>query len=348
MIASEDVRYCRDVLPDVSRTFALGIELLREPVRDDVGIAYLICRVLDTIEDTTDIDAELRAALLTRASTEVLDPSAYAACARSIESMFASPGLDGADHDLCRHASVVFRAFHDRRPGAREAMRVSISEMADGMAATVRRELAGDGLRLETMHDLERYCYYVAGTVGNLLTNLFVFDRASIDAEAERALRRHAVSFGLGLQVTNIIKNVTDDLLRGVAYVPEALFLEAGTDLETLVRDPRHASGRRVVAALVRHTLRWLDEALEYTLAIPAGERDLRLFCGLPLAFAVRTLGLAGTTDDVFSEQTLKITRDEVREIHAALDGATADDDAIRAIYVEERARVVQGLDAAL
>ncbi len=53
----EKVRYCRETLHGVSRTFALGIELLKMPLRDEIGIAYLVCRILDTIEDTTDLPA---------------------------------------------------------------------------------------------------------------------------------------------------------------------------------------------------------------------------------------------------------------------------------------------------
>jgi len=50
-----ELAYCRRILPRVSRTFALGIELLGEPLRDITTVAYLICRILDTVEDTTSL-----------------------------------------------------------------------------------------------------------------------------------------------------------------------------------------------------------------------------------------------------------------------------------------------------
>ena len=339
--------YCREALPAVSRTFALGIELLHEPLRDEIGVAYLICRILDTIEDTTDLPANERAALLDRCATELVDESKWRDCCRDIEAMFSGNGHHGEDHELCRNATTVLTTFHEFRPGAREAQQVSIREMSEGMAETVRREERGEGLRLDDEEDLKRYCYYVAGTVGKLLCNEWALDRESITPEVKAALDERAVSFGLGLQVTNIIKGVTDDIARGVAYVPHKLFAAAGIDLQTLIDDPTDPRGREVVAGLADMTLLWLDEALEYTVTIPSSERDIRLFCALPLVFAVRTLARALKTTEVFSEDVLKITRNEVKQIHAEVEAAIADDAALRAIHQRERAEVVAQIEAA-
>ena len=346
-LSTEHRDYCREALPAVSRTFALGIELLREPLRDEIGVAYLICRILDTIEDTTDLPAKKRAALLDRCATELVDESAWRDCCRDIEAMFSGNGHQGSDHELCRNATTVLATFHEFRPGAREAQQVSIREMAEGMAETVRREERGEGLRLDDEEDLKRYCYYVAGTVGKLLCNEWALDRESITPEIKAALDERAINFGLGLQVTNIIKGVTDDIGRGVAYVPNKLFQAAGIDLQTLIDDPTDPRGREVVAGLADMTLLWLDEALEYTVTIPASERDIRLFCALPLVFAVRTLARALMTTEVFSEEVLKITREEVKAIHAEVDAAVADNEALRNIHNRERKAVVEQINAA-
>ena len=39
----------------VSRTFALTIPMLGNPLADWVGLAYLVCRTLDTVEDDADM-----------------------------------------------------------------------------------------------------------------------------------------------------------------------------------------------------------------------------------------------------------------------------------------------------
>ncbi len=330
------ITYCHRILPRVSRTFALGIDLLQEPLRDTVCVAYLICRILDTIEDTTILPADRRAALLERAGRDLFAEELWAECSREIRDTFPERDFHEPDHDLCRNCHAVLTAFHDLPAPFREVISVPAGEMARGMAATVRRETGDEGLRLETLDDLRQYCYYVAGTVGNMLTGLFSLDRVSISGAPEAALRRHGVDFGLGLQLTNIIKGVTDDMARGVSYLPRQLLRRAGVTLEELIRQPGDPRGRRMIGELVTLALTWLDSALEYTTAIPEREEDIRLFCALPLIFAVRTLALAGRTEYVFGGTTLKISRDEVTEIYQRLQVISRDDNALRELYEAE------------
>ena len=63
MVLDNDIRFCEDLLPQVSRTFALSIEMLPEALREYVRVAYLLCRVLDTIEDAPGLELLEREAL---------------------------------------------------------------------------------------------------------------------------------------------------------------------------------------------------------------------------------------------------------------------------------------------
>lgn len=329
----QQLAYCRQILPRVSRTFALGIELLQDPLRDTVTVAYLICRILDTVEDTTSLSPGLRAEILQRAARELADPQRWRDCCRTIAEAFPEPDYPGDEPELCRRASDVLAVFHQFPWSVREAIRGPVARMASGMAQTVQREDTAGGLRLATVKELEKYCYYVAGTVGEMLTSLFSLDRSSISPAIKERLGTVAIDFGLGLQLTNIIKGVTDDISRGVSYLPQQLLEECGVTLGELIKDSLDARGITVVKELVRLTLPRLDRGLEYTLTIPAGEKDLRLFCALPLFFAVATLGQAGS-GTVFGRGPLKISREEVGVIHGQVDQAASDDAALRAGYL--------------
>src|SRR3954468_9405794 len=56
--------FCQEILPAVSRTFALSIRLLPGELGSAVRDAYLLCRIADTIEDATNLGANAKAALL--------------------------------------------------------------------------------------------------------------------------------------------------------------------------------------------------------------------------------------------------------------------------------------------
>ena len=336
-----NLAYCHQVLPKVSRTFALGIDILHDPLRDAVCASYLICRILDTIEDTTALPVKDRIILLERAGRELTDSKRWEECSQAVRESFDRADFTDPDHDLCRHCDLVLGVFHSFPVPIREAVTEPILEMAEGMAATVRRELDDGGLCLDTIEDLKQYCYYVAGTVGNMLTNLFSLDRDSITNEISNRLRHYGPRFGLGLQLTNIIKGVTDDNSRGISYLPRQLLDDAGITLPELIENPGDPRGQRLVAELVSLALSWLDDALEYTLSIPSQETDLRLFCSLPLIFAVRTLSLATRTTAVFGEKVLKISRAEVAAIYLRLKAICGKDDDLREIYRKEKEQII-------
>lgn len=68
---SDSREYCKEMLPLVSRTFALGTSLLREPLFIQVAVSYLICRIADSIEDNAEVATEIRSGLLRKASKEL-------------------------------------------------------------------------------------------------------------------------------------------------------------------------------------------------------------------------------------------------------------------------------------
>src|SRR4051812_9232087 len=57
-------RFCREILPAVSRTFAVSIRLLPGALGSAVRTAYLLCRIADTVEDAPELAAADKAALL--------------------------------------------------------------------------------------------------------------------------------------------------------------------------------------------------------------------------------------------------------------------------------------------
>ena len=84
-----------------------------------------------------------------------------------------------------------------------------------------------DGVRvLAAESDYNAYCFYVAGTVGHMATELVVVHYGLADDVATR-LSASCEACGRGLQKTNILKDFAEDLGRGISYLPYTWHREA-------------------------------------------------------------------------------------------------------------------------
>ena len=323
----EDLGFCRAALQQVSRTFARPIAMLPEPLSTAVGCGYLLCRIADTIEDHPEIRLDQRERLF-GVFLETLDGGAPHALARGFEAIAG----DDAELSLGRSCARVLRVLDTLDRAQRAACRRWIAEMARGMNVYVHRQPGPDGLvALATMADLERYCYFVAGTVGHLLTDLFgtIFDPAIVPA-----LRVDAERFGTGLQLVNILKDVTEDRARGWSYIPRSACAEHGIEVRQLVDPAARERAHAAVAPVFAIARERLDGALRYALAVPPAHTGVRLFCLLPLWLAVRTLVRARGNDAMFvTGAEVKISRAEVEALITEVTQLAGDDDALARRY---------------
>lgn len=301
-------QWVAETLPKVSRTFALTIRLLPAALEHPVAVAYLLCRIADTIEDSAALPATEKSALLGEFRAAIGGGSTA-----GLERAFAAAATD--DARLARDAHLALAAFH-RLPGTMQArIRPHVEEMCDGMAEFARAR--GDGTALYALPDtaaLDRYCYYVAGTVGHLLTGLFTDQLPRIDGTRHERLAALATSFGLGLQLTNIIKDVAADRERGWCFVPADLCRAHGFAPAELLAGPPHGAAREAMAELIAKARGHLDDAVAYCTLLPRSAYGIRMFCLLAVNLAIRTLRLAETDPRLLDPRAkLKITRGAVR-----------------------------------
>lgn len=283
--------WCEATLPAVSRTFALCIRFLPDDLRRTVTLSYLLCRVADTVEDAADLAPARKAELLDRFAAALTDPGT------DLQPLTCALA-DRHDPDALLVAQVddVVLLLHELPSEQREAVVPWVSEMCRGMADFAVRDPLIDrpglaGLRgLATEDDLDRYCYYVAGTVGRLLTALFAAQRPSLGAGRIARLEALAEDFGTGLQLVNILADVARDHDRGVSYVPEALCREEGVTAGELLAPERWPEARSVLERLIERARVRLEAAREYCQLLPRSEFQLRLFCLVPYFLALRTL----------------------------------------------------------
>lgn len=303
--------FCHEILPAVSRTFALSIRLLPGDLGAAVRDAYLLCRIADTIEDAPDLRAEEKASLLDALAACFDDPASVA----EFTARAAAVTGDAAHVRLTRNADLVFTAYFELPEQTRAHVRHWVREMITGMRKFVLTY--PHGIRIQSLDEYKEYCYYVAGTVGYLLTDLWHEHSPSIGKRQYEVLRQRCRAFAEALQTVNILKDVARDAEHeNSIYIPEQLLRAHGSAHSTILANDRSAQNHAALGTLVQLAWHDLDQATVYLLSIPRRALSIRLFCALPLLFAYATLrDLTRTPGAIARREVVKISRSEVKSI---------------------------------
>src|SRR5580692_2151942 len=299
---SSDEVYQDQILPHVSRTFALTIPQLPLGLRSAVTNAYLLCRIADTIEDEPALSPPETLAFLQRFSAIVAGQGDSCVLAREIEQRLSDRTL-ATERELVGNMGRVLGVLARLNPAQRAAIQRCVELMCYGMP---RFQFSASLKGLARSTDLDDYCYYVAGVVGEMLTELFC-DYSPQIARHRPALCAVAASFAQGLQMTNILKDVWEDRSRGACWLPQEVFTRYGIDLERLGTGPdsRFDAGMRELVGVAHVHLR---NALAYTLLIPGKETGIRRFCLWAIGLAVLTLKRISQTPGFTSGTQVKVS----------------------------------------
>jgi phytoene synthase len=223
-----------------SRSFAAAARLFPADVRRSVLMLYAWCRHCDDVVDGQELGFRI-------------DDGAPRAC--------------DAAGQLAMLRELTRRAY------AGEAMQVpafaAFQEVALEHAIDPRHafdHLAGfamdvDDAHYETIDELLRYCYHVAGVVGLMM--------AAIMGVTDEAVLDRACDLGLAFQLTNIARDIVEDAGAGRCYVPAQWLVDAGIPRREIA-EPRHrAALAQVAARLVEHAEPYYDSAAAGIAALP-------------------------------------------------------------------------------
>lgn len=310
-------KYCRYILQKVSRTYALTIRALGQPFREPVLIGYLLCRIADTYEDTAEIPFELKhEALEIFKAIFTGKKNLDEALSRINEIVSPYFSFDDDEEFLATYLAPVFDRYYTFDVEIQKIVARTVIEMVEGMMDTIKKQYEQGEVGTDTEEELDQYMYYVAGTVGNLLTDLFAYHSPWIGKKLHRQLCSYNESFGRALQLTNIIKDAMGDLKRGVSFIPKDLAREYKVAPDKLHLPEHREQAHKVMSRLIVKAVGDLNKAMEYTLLIPKAEPRMRLFCVMPVLFAIKTLAVAMKNDDLLDpDKKVKITRADVKQV---------------------------------
>jgi 15-cis-phytoene synthase len=235
---------CERITRAEAKNFAWGIRLLPEPKRHALSAVYAFARRIDDIGDGDLPDAR-KLELLAEARADAADPSA-----KSDDPVLVALA------DAASRLPIPLDAF---------------GELVDGC------ELDVTGHKYADFDDLVHYCRCVAGSIGRLSLGVFAPGLSSSEFAHAAEL---ADDLGVALQITNILRDVREDLLNGRVYLPTRDLDLFGVTL-SVGADGRLDAGGGSLAELVRFEAArawgWYDRGLQL---LPLLDRRSAACCG--------------------------------------------------------------------
>jgi len=302
------------ILRDVSRSFYLTLRILPARIRPQIGLAYLLARIADTIADTELVPVQERLG-----SLQVLRERIQGLRSDPIE-CGAITGHQGspAERVLLNNCEPALQALQKLAPVDRDLVRDVLQTITSGQELDLRRfegAAAQHVIALRTDAELDDYTYRVAGCVGEFWTRIcraHLFPNVPLN-EAE--LLAKGVRFGKGLQLVNILRDLPKDLRQGRCYLPaEELALLQLRPAELL-----DAKNEVVMRPLYEKYLARAEDHLEqgwsYTNALPRRCFRVRLACAWPVLIGLDTIKLLRGNNVLASPVPIKINRQRVKQL---------------------------------
>ena len=328
-------RHTRSILPLVSRTFALGIKLLPSRLELPVRLGYLLCRIADTVEDDLALSPARKAELL----DEFMQCFDDASRADAYSDIIHELTTNDTYVDLVAATGEVFTLYRGLDQPTRAILRKWIAEMVRGMRRFVVDHPAG--IRISTVGEFHEYCYFVAGTVGHLLTDLWHQHSSVVDSRAYGKLLDDCEPFGEALQSVNILKDIAWDAEHeNSVYVPSELLATHGSTHAHILHDDHRAANRAALAPLFAVAHDDIERSLRYIENLPLMAVRIRLFCVLPVLFAVATMREIERSEEMLVPGgQVKISRNEVKALIFAASTSTLTNYSLRWLVDRVRER---------
>jgi len=303
-------------LKEVSRTFYPSIKVLPKDLHFYVGHSYLICRLLDTLEDAYDITVETKKKALDDAIFCLKNTGNHKKENNIFSKIAKTSDIKPFEKIILENSFDVFNCIDTFPENVQKFIREWTIEMAEGMK---KYSFGTDNpkVQLSTTDELEDYTYYVAGTVGELLSRLFTLDHFKVPEKNREIMFKNGVAFGKALQYVNIIKDSREDFTEGRCFIPEDLLHKHSLTLEDFFKSEKKDHIKAVYNELIEKAEDHLHASIRYIEVIPVRLWRIRLFCIWPVALAYATLiGIKRDLDDfIKTNDTYKIPRSEVKSI---------------------------------
>lgn len=308
------------LLKEVSRSFYLTVRVLPKSIRPQIGLAYLLARMTDTVADTEIVPAEQRLKILQALRERISGTSSAPVDFGNLAQHQGSP----AERVLLEKCEASVALLESQSVGDQKLIRDVLDTITSGQELDLKRfEAPGKPpeagtpnlIALRTDEELDDYTYRVAGCVGRFWTRMCLAHQFSTPATADSSFEELGVRFGKGLQLFNILRDIPADLKKGRCYIPAEKLAAAGLSPTDLLRPENEPKFRPPYNKYLDLAESNLALGWKYTNLIPFGQMRVRLACTWPILIGLKTIERLRSGNVLDPEHRIKIDRKEVKRI---------------------------------
>lgn len=300
------------ILRAVSRSFYLSIRILPARLRQPIALGYLLARATDTVADTANIPVQMRTETLRKLCDMIQCGITDRAVSVDLVSAFAPLQTNAAEQALLQDLPNILEWLDRLDVADKSDVRAVLKKITSGQLLDLKRFPDRSEIHaLKTADDLDEYTYLVGGCVGEFWTRVCFRHIDLFTDLAEEKMLVQGRAYGMGLQLINILRDAGNDLRNGRCYFPADELAAAGISAEQIFREPEKFQ------PIYRN---WINKAkcnvqsgLEYSRAIKNWR--VRGATVLPALIGLRTIALLRQAGPKALEQTVKVSRPEVRRL---------------------------------
>lgn len=194
---NESYKYCHQIMKKYSKSFSYAFDLLPESERRAVWAVYAVCRIIDDSIDEEQNPQKLQAI---KEDIQLIESQQV----DSTVQFKSNQRIMLAFYDTSQNYKMEYQSFYNLIESVFED---------EHFEMFVKDE------------ELMRYCYGVAGTVGEVLSPILTEQPSDETYEVAREL-------GEALQLTNILRDVGEDFEKGRIYFSQEMLNQYEVNIE--------------------------------------------------------------------------------------------------------------------
>ncbi len=302
------------LLKKVSRSFYLTLRVLPSSIRPQIGLAYLLARLTDTVADTGLVSVPRRLEVLEALRERILGARSAPVQLGELAASQSTP----AERQLLERHEHLLALMGGFSAADQELIHRVIATITSGQELDLKRfggASANQIVPLNNEAELDDYTYRVAGCVGEFWTRMCRSHLFLDEAIDEPTLLSNSVRFGQGLQLVNILRDVPTDLRSGRCYLPTETLTAHQLSPSALLAPANEADFRPLYNRYLDKAYGHLEAGWAYTNALPRRCRRVRLACAWPILIGAKTLQRLRVENVLDPQHRIKISRPEVRRI---------------------------------